>query len=247
MAAIQVKNFEQASNELPSKIEKSFEVPKIWEMVRATGEASVTEFIQFELIKLAERINVSGNLTPSQIFEIAREIVSEYPNETIADFKICFHRAANGHYGKVWKLDGIEVGLWIKSFLEDKYKVLEDELMKEKESFHNRIFKNSESDWLQLWKEAIDKADEQGGTKTMSANLRMLSNLRGYSDEQTKENGQEKPKRQSYPVTSESERLKHERHLQYIRENYDARTGDPIKGVWVKESDWQINNGYVEQ
>lgn len=188
-----VKNFEQTANSLPSRIEQVFDVPKIWEMVHATGETNVQGFIEFELIKLAERINVSGNLTNAQIQDIARHIVKQYPNETIADFKICFERAANGNYGKIFKLDGIEVGLWITAYLDEKYKVMEDQLMKEKETYKNEVYR-SDSEWLRLWKESIEKTDSEGGVKTQSQNMAILQNLRAMTDKEVKEEGKEKPK-----------------------------------------------------
>lgn len=195
--ALATSNFEGTAKSLPSRIQQVFDVPKIWEMTQATSEASVTGFIEFELIKLAERINVSGNLTNMQIQDIAKHIVREYPNETIADFKICFERAANGTYGKIFKLDGIEVGLWVTSYLDEKYRVLEDELMREKERYKNESFK-SDAEWLRLWKESIEKTDSEGGVKTQSQNLTILQNLRAMTDQEIRQEGQEKPKYKPY-------------------------------------------------
>jgi len=209
-------------------------------MKQATSESSVQAFIEFELNLLAEKVNVSGNLTDGQIQAIAQAIVTDYPNETIADFKICFTNAANGRYGKIWKLDGIEVGVWIGLYLEDKYTVHDNLWKEEKNQYKNKVFEDarSGSDWLTLWKEAIAEADRIGGVKTESKNITFLNNLRAMGDEEIKEKGQEKPKIEYYPKTSKEEIEKREKHLRYIRANYDARTGDPIKGVWVKESDW---------
>lgn len=114
-------------------------------MILATNEQTVAGFIEFELIKLAERINVGGNLTPGQIEFIATQLVGMYPNETIADFKICFEKGAAGAYGKIFKLDGIEVGQWVKAYLEEKYQVIENELMKEKEAFKNNLMWRAEA------------------------------------------------------------------------------------------------------
>jgi hypothetical protein len=124
-------------------------------MILATDEKNVSGFIEFELIKLAERINVSGNLTAEQIEFIALQLIREFPNESIADFKICFERGATGAYGKIFKLDGVEVGQWMQKYLDDKYKVLETQLMKEKDELYKRPVQNT--DWLQLWKESIAK------------------------------------------------------------------------------------------
>jgi len=210
-------------------------------MKQATSETSVRALIEFELVKLAESINVSGNLTDGQISAIARGIVEDYPNETIADFKICFTKAAKGDYGKIWKLDGIEVGTWIKEYLAQKYEVLELELKNQAEEQKNKIFEGvrSGADWYQLWQEAIALDDKP--VKTQSANLTMLNNLRGMTPSEIKRKGQEVPEKDLYPKTNATELLKRERHFQWIQANFDARTGDKLP-TWVSEEIWNENN-----
>jgi hypothetical protein len=165
-------------------------------MILATDEKNVSGFIEFELIKLAERINVSGNLTAEQIEFIALQLIREFPNESIADFKICFERGATGAYGKIFKLDGVEVGQWMQKYLDDKYKVLETQLMKEKDELYKRPVQNT--DWLQLWKESIAKTDSEGGVKTKSQNLTFLSHIRAMTDKEIREEGQVNPKEKQY-------------------------------------------------
>lgn len=208
-------------------------------MVKALGQQSVQAFIEFELIKLAERINVSGNLTDGQIQYIANHLVKEYPNETIADFKICFDKASNGAYGKIWKLDGVEVGLWVKSYLDEKYIVLENQLMKEKEVYHNQV-QSSKVDYLQLWKEAIELGEHPDASKPMSLNMSKLNYLKEITQKEINSEGQEKPARKFYASTSKEESDKFDLHLQWIRENFDARTGDK-KPTWIPENEW-LNN-----
>lgn len=211
-------------------------------MVKASGQQSVQAFIEFELIKLAERINVSGNLTDGQIQYIANHLVKEYPNETIADFKICFDKASNGAYGKIWKLDGVEVGLWVKSYLDEKYIVLENQLMKEKEVYHNQV-QSSKVDYLQLWKEAIELGEHPDASKPMSLNMSKLNYLKEITDQEIKKEGQEKPARKFYASTSKEESDKFDRHLEWIRENFDARTGDK-KPTWIPENEWLKQKGF---
>lgn len=241
MRAIATGNFKAASESLPSRIEKTFEMPKIWEIKMATSEDNVCAMVGFELIKLAESINVSGNLTEGQIYDIARTLVGEYPNETIADFKICFQRATLGNYGKVWKLDGTEVGQWMKKYLDEKYIVLEDSLNKEKDHYKNEYVK-SKVDVLQLWKEAMEQADleaeKEGTVKRESIHVSMLRNrLGGLTEGEIKQEGKEKPQKIVYPKSSDHEVVRHELHLQYIRLHYDPRTGEKLSN-WISESDW---------
>jgi len=185
---------------MPKKIEGTFDQPKVREMILASGEDSVLGFVEFELIKLAERINVSGNLSDSQIQFIANQLIGMYPNETLADFKLCFERASMGSYGKVFKLDGIEIGQWMAQYLDQKYQALESELMKEKDHYYEHT-KKSNTDWLQVWKEAIEKTEADGVTKPQSQNLSILSKLRSLTDKEVVEEGQVKPKHKPYPST----------------------------------------------
>jgi hypothetical protein len=233
--ALAVKRFDEASRLLPSRIENTFDLPKVREMVLATDEKTVAGFIEFELIKLAERINVGGNLTPGQVEFIASQLVDAYPNETIADFKICFERGSSGVYGKIWKLDGVEIGNWMKAYLDEKYQVLENELMKEKDHQYKQPIQNT--DWLQLWKESIEKTDKEGGVKTTTQNIHFLNNLRGLTDQEIKEQGQEKPKAKFHPTTTPSQAAAHELHLEWIRRNYDKYTGDKLP-TWIPEKEW---------
>lgn len=210
-------------------------------MKQAASETSVRALVEFELVKLAESINVSGNLTDGQISAIARGIVEDYPNETIADFKICFTKAAKGDYGKVWKLDGVEIGTWIKAYLEQKYEVLEEGLKNSADEQKNKVFEGvrSGADWYQLWQEAI--ALDEKPVKTQSANLTMLNNLRAMTDKEMKKKGQEVPERNLYPMTSRNELLKKQKHMQWILENFDARTGEK-NPTFIDEETWNATN-----
>lgn len=187
------KQFKKVSEALPARIVDTLDLPKLREMAMATSDKNVRGFIEFELIKLAERINVSGNLTDAQIEFIASQLYAMYPNETIADFKLCFERASGGAYGKCWKLDGVEVGNWMKAYLDEKYQVMENQLMAEKDEQYKRPLQNT--DWLQLWKESIDKTDEQGGVKTESRNIGFLNHLRAITPDEARQEGQETPKK----------------------------------------------------
>jgi hypothetical protein len=231
--ALSRQDFKQTSDSLPVRIEGTFDVPKIWEMVQATSEDSVKAFIEFELVKLAERVNVSGNLTDGQIQSIANHIVISFPNETIADFKICFERATNGVYGKIFKLDGIEVGLWIKAYLDEKYDVLEKQWNKERDQYKNETFRTS-SEWLQLWKEAIEKTDAEGKVKTTSMNLTALANIRALTPSEIEKEGKEKPAFKPYPYTNPEvyqkeldERTRKGREL-WFRDNHPNATEEDI-------------------
>lgn len=215
----------------------------------AVGDEKVRGFIEFELVKLAERINVGGNLTDSQIEFIASQLVNMFPNETLADFKLCFERGASGVYGKIFKLDGVELGVWMRGvkdadgnikqlgYLDEKYQVMENEMMKEKDNVWERAKTNT--DWLKLWQESIEKTDKEGGVKTMSQNLTVLSNIRSMTDKEINAEGKEKPKRATYfrpsegDIKAHNEKIRKFQEMTY-RERHPGATDEEVK-IFLEE------------
>jgi len=215
---------------LPKRIEGTFEVPKVREMILATSEKNVSGFIEFELIKLAERINVSGNLTTEQIEFIALQLIDQFPNESIADFKICFERGSSGAYGKIFKLDGVEVGAWMQKYLDDKYKVLENQLMKERDNQYKRVPANV--DWLKLWADSVAKTDSEGGVKTKSQNITFLQHLRSMTPKEMETYGKEKPvKEEPYKPVSTTAEIQARQMMQRAASQFYAnrRSGFDLK------------------
>ena len=85
--------------------------------------------IEYELIKLAKMVNVGGNLREEQARDIAEALHEQYPNENIADFRTCFHRATMLHkYGDIFRLDAMVITGWFTQYLEEKYEALEKEV-----------------------------------------------------------------------------------------------------------------------
>jgi hypothetical protein len=190
--ALTAKRFDQAASLMPAKIEKVFEQPKVFELLQATDEKNVSGFIEFELINLAERINCSGNLTSGQVKFIASQLIGMYPKESLADFKICFEKGSMGMYGKIFKLDGIEIKQWMDQYLDEKYKVLEDQLMKEKETMYAPIPQT-------LTEEIKDQQTKQ----RLAAWLDEIQKIEGkavlpMTEKEIRSEGQERPKKEVY-------------------------------------------------
>lgn len=137
--AISSAQFDKASNLLPTKIQDTFEQPKVFEMVRAIGVDGVKRQIEFELVNLASLMSVGGNLNGSQVTFIAEQLIELYPSESIADFKICFKRGAIGAYGQIQRMDGITLREWMEKYLEEKYTIMEDMLMREKDNMYKPV------------------------------------------------------------------------------------------------------------
>jgi hypothetical protein len=153
------------SNRMPSRIEDALDFPIVRELIAAAGEENVKAYLEFELVKLANLVSVGGNLNNSQVVFIASELIKIYPNETLADFKLCFHRGAIGQYGEIYRMDGIVIRSWMEKYLEEKYQVIENKLMSEKDDLYKipqtiteEVQDQKIKDRLQEWKSAIEQA-----------------------------------------------------------------------------------------
>lgn len=216
-------------------------------MILASGEKTVQGFIEFELIKLAERINASGNLTDSQIEFIAGQILSMYPNETIADFKLCFEGIAMGKYikqDKLFKLDGTEIGYAIGQYLDEKYQVMEAELSKEKDSMYDypRVIQTGYKRIDDLPLSFSPVINKEARKRLWERSFYAMSQMKGkyipkISESEIMEEGRQKPKRELYPKTPVSMIEQRELHIQWIQENYDPYTGNPLP-TWIPETEW---------
>lgn len=127
-------DFKSVSDMLPKTIEKAIGQPPISSLVRSVGADVLQLQVEYELTILSGLVSVGGNLTNFSIPFVAEQMILNYPNESLADFKLCFQRGAMGAYGNIQRLDGVTIGVWFKEYLDEKYKVVEDMLMSEKES-----------------------------------------------------------------------------------------------------------------
>ena len=199
------------SNKLPSRIEDALDFPTVKEVIASAGEIPVRAYVEYEIITLAGRVKVGGNISNGLDEFIAQELIKAYPNETLADFKLCFQRAAVGQYNiagekDIFRLDGIVIRRWMEKYLEEKYQVIENKLNEEKEDFKKQ-FTITENDVAKLkddlhrkrlreWKEAVEKSGD-------SKKIRPLTD-----DEMRKEGQANKRKAAPYkPVYSELETL----------------------------------------
>ena len=122
--------------------------------------------------------------------------------------------------------------------MQEKYEVMEEELKKEKIEYHNQQFKNiQETDWLELWKESIALPKDPDQPKTRSLNLTALANIRAMTQKEIEVKGKMVPAPDFHPHSSPNEVVAHTLHLEYIKQNYDARTGSKLAN-WIEESEW---------
>jgi hypothetical protein len=216
---------------VPSKLEQVLESPPISALVNAGAEkTSIEAVLAIEITKASQMLTVGGNLRQGQSLEIAKDLIAQYPNESLEDFCYCLRNGTRGKYndaGKLFRFDSVVINEWFAKYLEEKYEAIESKLMKEKDQQYNTYRKDT--DWLQLLQDSLKVAETQG-----------MNGVPKLTDKEIRTEGQEKPKKQSYPSTSKSEIELRLLHIQYIKENYDARTGEKLS-TWLPENQWREN------
>lgn len=130
-------NFKAVTDLLPSTVTGAVSQPPICDVIRITGRSQVVRFIEFELVKVVALISVGNTLSDAQVQFIATQLVEFFPNESLADFKLCFQRGCMGQYNRtkkddIFRLDGVVIRQWMEQYLDEKYIAVEEKLKKEK-------------------------------------------------------------------------------------------------------------------
>ena len=167
---------------MPRRIEDALDFPVVSEVVAVAGEKEVVKYVHFELIKLASLLSVGANLTDTQASFIAEELIRVFPNETLADFKLCFQRGAIGQYNidgekDIFRMDGIVLRRWMEKYLEEKYQVIETRLMESKEDYHWNVpveiddeARRRDLKYLDEWKKSLDNAHDTRKPRAITDN-----------------------------------------------------------------------------
>lgn len=124
-AIMSARQYDLAANHLPATIPAALEMEPISVMARYIDPIHIQRTIEVLLAQLAGRITTGGNLSPSMVEFIAAQLMAQYPNEVLGDFKIAFDRGAMGGYGPVFRLDGAVIGDWMGKYLSEKYEAVE--------------------------------------------------------------------------------------------------------------------------
>ncbi len=178
----------------------------------------IQKAIEFELVKLTGLVNVANNLKPHQIVFTAQTIIENYPAESLEDFILVFRRGAMGYYGSIFhQLDTSTILKWVAAHIDEKCNHLENQTKIKQKEIANEV------DYEAFKKRIALKAKEQAETESRKRE----NQIRKFVDRA------EAVKYQ----TSEEDAVRKKRHLEYIRANYDPRTGKPLS-TWVSESDW---------
>lgn len=193
------------ANSLPSTIQKAVGQPPICDLEKVVGRNQIVRYVEFELVKMTALISVGNNLNDSQVQFIATQLVEFFPNESIADFKICFQRGCIGQYGEIYRMDGIVLRHWMEKYLEEKYTVVESNWTKQKDDEKKPVDAVEGRDWLKAWKESIDKLPH----------AKVLS----LTQDQIEKEGKEKPPATDYNPSPVEQIEMINRHKAKIRES----------------------------
>jgi hypothetical protein len=214
--------FDEISSSVPNKIAAILECEPIAGLLRHVDADTVKAYLEAELIKLAGNVNINPalNLKDHQVSVIADTLLENYKWESIEDFTFCFRKGAAGLYGEIYRLDGAVIGQWMSKFLEEKYDALEQRKAKWKH--------NTQPDKRSFNPEHADNCIKQ-----------ILKNL-GVQPEEEKDNRKENEyqrEKAKYTPPSREEVKKFILHNQWLRENYDIKTGKPLD-TWMAEDEW---------
>jgi hypothetical protein len=131
------KRYKEVADLMPRTIEKAVAegVPMLT-VEKVTNQVSA--LIEYQLIRLAAMVNVDQrlNLQKHQVPLIAQELYNNFKFESIEDISVCFTRGAMGMYGEIYRMDGAVVSGWMQKYLEEKYAVVERNLMAEKDNIY---------------------------------------------------------------------------------------------------------------
>jgi hypothetical protein len=181
---------------VPRKLEQVIERIPVTALINLGAKIENIEgCLAIEITKTANMISVTGNLKQGQALTIAKELIAEYPNESLEDFCYCLRSGIKGRYneaGKIFRFDIVIIFEWFKAYLEEKYKAIEDKLMKEREQNRKAIMLPTEFtvtnekalSWIEQWKQSI-------------ANIEVKQIL-PMTEKEIREEGRERPKKEAY-------------------------------------------------
>ncbi len=131
---------------------------------RVAGPESLIAGIEFYLIQLSAQVNVDErlNIQGHQVPVIAETLYTQFKNESLEDFILCFKKGGAGFYGQIFRLDGAVLVDWMQKHLDEKYSMIEYRIQKEKD-----VEKENKVDYAAYAKRMEAKRDPE----TIKANL----------------------------------------------------------------------------
>jgi hypothetical protein len=203
---------------VPRTIDQVIERPPITALLRAGATiANIEACLAIEITKTANMLTVGGNLREGHSIEIAKELIADFPNESLEDFCLCLRNGVKGKYSesKGARFDIQVIYEWFKQYLEEKYRVIEDKLMKEKDEHYKALAPSKvepplsseeQKEWLKKWQEEIGKGP--------------VKKIAPLTTEEILEEGQREPKKPAYTNGYTPEFVELKRKLARVASDY---------------------------
>lgn len=189
------------------------------ELVRHVDGNEIAAALDLQLTTLVLNLNLKWNLNDQQLKMLVEDLIEKYKNETLEDFMLCFKKIRMGEYGELTRLDAPIIFSCMKQYLEEKYKVVEDNLMKERDQYYKTVLPDSsDRDWLQEWQDAVSK----------STGFKEVPRL---TEEEINAEGKSKPKRKVYAYNESEAQIN-------LREAYEKLWTYQEMTVRERHPDW---------
>jgi hypothetical protein len=238
------KEWTELANRIPNSVEKIMKAPVLSSLISTIGKARVKECIEARLIWLVAQSNVANNMNSIQINFAADTLLERYPNESLADFLLCFKRGAQGYYGSTYhQLDTSVIMSWMEKHLQEKAMYIERDLTTAKKT-------EDDNEPIKIDYEAHKKRVEDKRRKDEEdKNAR----IEAKKAEIYKEDGFQSFRETYKPLTAEQLRAR-ELHDRYLRargthekdpHNRDA-TGAKLIKPFKTEAEWIEEQKIVE-
>jgi len=118
---------------------KETKAPSIARLNNYFGQDFTIDYISAGLISLNNFINVGQKLNSEQIREIAVMIYEDYKLFTVADFQFVIRKAKKGHYGDVFRLDGMLILSWMNKHWTSRLNASEQQRLSERSNYKESI------------------------------------------------------------------------------------------------------------
>lgn len=133
---LQNNKLSEAIGLLPTNVNEAIGGTPLSMIMQVVNPMKIEATMAIMLTRLMAMVNVDErlNLQSHQIPFIAQQLMQNFKSENMADFNVCFHRGACGFYGQIFRLDAAVITDWMRKYLDEKYQVIENKLMQEKEN-----------------------------------------------------------------------------------------------------------------
>jgi hypothetical protein len=226
VSLINSKQYDKVIRNLAPDIYKAQNCSPIQNLINnGASKKEIVNTVAILILKYGNLLNVSGNLKEGQALAYAEIIVETFPGMSIDDINLALKYGCTSQYGQVYRYDISVISDWMHKYNDKFYQIKEEQIRKQKEELDKTEYDIPVTD-----REKIDKYLNQLLEEISKIQVK---NARPISDAEIKQEGQEKPQRQSYHFDEEYA-ITMELRRQWMRETYDKR----IEGPSISFEEW---------